>query len=152
MVGGACSRGFMSGWSRTFRGHSCKLFFSFRGPVRHKLFVLWTWCAGTFMLSLSNGVEGSWWSRLARVRRLGLAPAVLKTAVCKRAVGMGLSEDWVELAGGRGCLSWKQPRCVLLGGNLCVCIPNEGEWCQGSWRANVFRRLLLIIFSDFSFP
>lgn len=83
------------------------------------------------------------------MRGLNLAHAVLKTAVCKRAVVLSLPEDGVKLARGRRGmgqleeLGMENLKDVLALEETCVFIFQlHGNWCQGSRRANVVRRLL----------
>lgn len=81
-----------------------------------------------------RGPDGS---RLAQMRRLALAHAALKTAVCKRVVGVGLSQDRVKLARGRrGMCPGEEPgkgnlKDVPPGGNLHFYITAEWELVSG---------------------
>ena len=93
------------------------------------------------------------------MRGLSLAHAVLKTAVCKRAVVLSLSEDGVKLATGRRGmgqleeLGMENLKDVFALEETCVFIFQlDGNWCQGSRGANVVRRLLPTIISPFSLP
>lgn len=81
------------------------------------------------------------------MRGLGLAYAVLKTAVRRSEVGVGLSEDSVKLARGIRRMGGqsgegKLEGCVLLEGRLRFYIPAEWELVPGSRRANAVSRQL----------
>lgn len=88
-----------------------------------------------------------------------MAHAALKTAVCKRAVGVGLSKDRVKLARGRRGMGQQKElgeenlKEVSSLEETCVFIFQlNGNGCRGSRRPDVVRRLLPIVVSHFSHP